>query len=275
MWRAFLIIEGGIHLKKIVQAIVFLVAFGLAAAPVVAESSESVSTDESETAEGRDVYPFQPAVGTELIADNPLLEEKPSLTYTVQPGDNLYRIALAHSVPLQSLIEWNALASELIHPGEVLNVSLEAPGSTTNMKKMKQVIAAAPVTKQQSKTSTPTTAKTAVSSKTASAPATVPASTETGRELTMTATAYTAYCNGCSGTTKIGINLRANPNQKVIAVDPSVIPLGSRVWVEGYGEAIAGDTGGAIKGHKIDVFIPGLDSALSWGVKKVRVKILN
>ena len=42
---------------------------------------------------------------------------------------------------------------------------------------------------------------------------------------------------------------------KLIAVDPSVIPLGSRVWVEGYGEAIAADTGGAIKGHKIDVLM--------------------
>ncbi|MGN7408863.1 MULTISPECIES: 3D domain-containing protein [unclassified Sporosarcina] len=260
-------------MKKIVQAIVFLLAIVLLAAPVVAESNESDSVDESEATEGRDVYPFQPAVGSELIADNPLLEEETSLTYKVQPGDNLYRIALAHSVPLQSLIEWNGLSSELIHPGDVLNVSLDAPGSTTNMKKMKQAIAAAPVTKQETN-ATPATKK-VVSTKTASAPATVPASTQTGRELTMTATAYTAYCNGCSGTTKIGINLRANPNQKVIAVDPSVIPLGSRVWVEGYGEAIAGDTGGAIKGHKIDVFIPGQNSAMAWGVKKVRVKVLN
>ena len=66
----------------------------------------------------------------------------------------------------------------------------------------------------------------------------------------MTATAYTAYCNGCSGITTTGINLRANPNLKVIAVDPSVIPLGSKVWVEGYGYAVAGDTGGAIKGKE-------------------------
>ena len=66
----------------------------------------------------------------------------------------------------------------------------------------------------------------------------------------MTATAYTAHCNGCSGITATGINLRANPNLKVIAVDPSVIPLGSKVWVEGYGYAVAGDTGGAIKGNE-------------------------
>ena len=63
----------------------------------------------------------------------------------------------------------------------------------------------------------------------------------------MTATAYTASCAGCSGITATGINLKANPNQKVISVNPTVIPLGSKVSVEGYGEAIAGDTGGAIK----------------------------
>ena len=55
--------------------------------------------------------------------------------------------------------------------------------------------------------------------------------------------------------TAMGHDLTANPNMKVIAVDPKVIPLGSKVWVEGYGEAIAGDTGGAIKGNRIDVLV--------------------
>ena len=72
----------------------------------------------------------------------------------------------------------------------------------------------------------------------------------------MTATAYTASCNGCSGVTATGFNLRANPDAKVIAVDPSVIPLGSKVYVEGYGYAIAADTGGSVKGKRIDVFFP-------------------
>lgn len=94
-------------------------------------------------------------------------------------------------------------------------------------------------------------------------------------EMTVTATAYTAYCKGCSGVTYTGINLRANPNKKVIAVDPTIIPLGSRVWVEGYGEAIAGDIGGAIKGNKIDVFIPNTKRALNWGKQRVTIKILK
>lgn len=98
---------------------------------------------------------------------------------------------------------------------------------------------------------------------------------ETGTEYFVTATAYTAYCNGCSGTTATGLNLRANPNMKVIAVDPRVIPLGTKVFVEGYGYAVAADTGGAIKGYKIDLFMQSKADAYRWGRKKVKIKILN
>ncbi|MEB1805733.1 MAG: LysM peptidoglycan-binding domain-containing protein [Bacillaceae bacterium] len=94
-------------------------------------------------------------------------------------------------------------------------------------------------------------------------------------ELTMTATAYTASCEGCSGITSTGINLIDNPEKKVISVDPSVIPLGSKVYVEGYGYAIAGDTGGAIQGNKIDIFIPNKQDAINWGVKEVNVKVFK
>ncbi|WP_254052831.1 G5 and 3D domain-containing protein [Bacillus sp. V59.32b] len=96
-----------------------------------------------------------------------------------------------------------------------------------------------------------------------------------GREFYVSSTAYTASCNGCSGTTATGINLKKNPGAKVIAVDPRVIPLGSKVYVEGYGYAIAGDTGGAIKGNKIDVFIPSKSDAYRWGVKRVKIRVLN
>ncbi len=93
--------------------------------------------------------------------------------------------------------------------------------------------------------------------------------------ITVKATAYTADCEGGTGVTYTGIDLKANPNQKVIAVDPSVIPLGTKVYVEGYGHAIAGDIGGAIKGNKIDVFIPSQSEAEDWGIKTVDVKILE
>ena len=98
---------------------------------------------------------------------------------------------------------------------------------------------------------------------------------DNGREIYVTSTAYTASCNGCSGTTATGVNLLANPNAKVIAVDPRVIPLGSKVYVEGYGYAIASDTGGAIKGNKIDVFFPSKTDAYRWGRQTVKIKILD
>ncbi|WP_106103322.1 cell wall-binding protein EntB [Bacillus thuringiensis] len=99
------------------------------------------------------------------------------------------------------------------------------------------------------------------------------------RELTVVATAYTADPseNGTYGgrvLTAMGHDLTANPNMRIIAVDPKVIPLGSKVWVEGYGEAIAGDTGSAIKGNRIDVLMGSKSKAMNWGRKTVKVKIL-
>lgn len=97
-----------------------------------------------------------------------------------------------------------------------------------------------------------------------------------GKVMVMEATGYGADCRGCSGITATGINIKNNPNAKVISVDPNVIPLGSRVWVEGYGVAIAGDTGGAIKGNRIDVLLPSEDYARKhWGRRTVKVKILD
>ncbi|OLO27442.1 hypothetical protein BTR23_20270 [Alkalihalophilus pseudofirmus] len=110
-----------------------------------------------------------------------------------------------------------------------------------------------------------------------SSPSTSQTSTSSGsgRTMTVTATAYTANCSGCSGITATGINLNNNRNMKVIAVDPNVIPLGSRVHVEGYGEAIAGDTGGAIRGNKIDVHVPTKSEAYRWGSRQVKITILK
>lgn len=95
------------------------------------------------------------------------------------------------------------------------------------------------------------------------------------KTLTVSSTAYTASCEGCSGITRMGVNLNKYEDAKVIAVDPNVIPLGSTVEVEGYGKALAVDTGGAIKGNRIDVFIPKQSDALIWGKKQVKVTIVD
>ncbi len=86
-----------------------------------------------------------------------------------------------------------------------------------------------------------------------------------GRTITVTAV---AYC--LPGRTALGLPV----GRGIIAVDPSVIPLGSRAYVEGYGEAIAADTGGGIYGNKIDVWVPSLSEAYSWGARTVTVTIL-
>lgn len=88
------------------------------------------------------------------------------------------------------------------------------------------------------------------------------------------ATAYTPYCEGCSGTTATGIDLRTG-RYKIIAVDPRYIPLNRRwhMWVDGEYRGIwtSADTGGAIKGMKIDVLHYSKSEALSFGRRTVEL----
>jgi 3D (Asp-Asp-Asp) domain-containing protein len=65
------------------------------------------------------------------------------------------------------------------------------------------------------------------------------------------------------------------PKKGLVAVDPRVIPLGTRLYIEGYGYAIASDTGGAIKGNIIDVFFDSKQECYKWGRRRVRVQIMN
>lgn len=97
----------------------------------------------------------------------------------------------------------------------------------------------------------------------------------------------TAYHAGFSSTGKTpdmpgyeitasGTRAKRNPSgYSTIAVDPKVIPLGTRVYVEGYGLAIAEDTGGAIKGNTVDVFFNSYNETINWGIKYVNVYILK
>ncbi|MGE5405498.1 MAG: peptidoglycan-binding protein [Candidatus Saccharibacteria bacterium] len=61
----------------------------------------------------------------------------------------------------------------------------------------------------------------------------------------------------------------------IVAVDPAVITLGSKLYVEGYGLAIAADIGGAIKGNRIDLFYPTHQSALDYGIQNVMAYLLK
>ncbi|CAH0279931.1 Cell wall-binding protein YocH [Peribacillus sp. Bi96] len=155
-------------------------------------------------------------------------------TYKVKSGDTLWGIANKHNITVNQLKSWNNLKKDNIHPKQVLKV-------------------------KQTSTSSKPKAKTTSAKK--------------YKTITVNATAYTADCKGCSGITASGLNLKKNPKVKAISVDPKVIPLGTKVHVEGYGEAIAADKGGAIKGNKIDVFYSSKSKAINWGRKTVKVKV--
>lgn len=81
----------------------------------------------------------------------------------------------------------------------------------------------------------------------------------------------TAYHESDGSLTKSGTLARVG----AIAVDPSVIPLGTKLYVEGYGYCVAEDTGGLIKGNRIDVYFNSDEECINWGVKSVTVYILN
>lgn len=87
---------------------------------------------------------------------------------------------------------------------------------------------------------------------------------EGGRELNVLAYSYCLRGRTASGRyTEHGI----------VAVDPRVIPLGSKMYIPGYGWAVAADTGGAIVGNKIDVWLPTNAACFQWGVRQVKIKV--
>jgi 3D (Asp-Asp-Asp) domain-containing protein len=105
-----------------------------------------------------------------------------------------------------------------------------------------------------------------VQSQTASSPAggTAPSVTDGTRTLTVSATGYSL-----PGRTATG--LPVGPG--IVAVDPSVIPLGTRMSIPGYGEGVAADTGSAVQGMTIDLWFPTLAEALAWGRRTVTITL--
>jgi 3D (Asp-Asp-Asp) domain-containing protein len=96
-----------------------------------------------------------------------------------------------------------------------------------------------------------------------------------GKVVQMTATGYSACAadNGGSSSGRTATGLRIGHG--VVAVDPNYIPLGTRLYIEGYGYAVAADTGGAIKGNRIDLGHDTRSAAQNVGRRKVKVHILD
>ena len=102
-------------------------------------------------------------------------------------------------------------------------------------------------------------------------PASVPVSLQKNETLHVVATGYTPGDPGCTGITYTGTKAARG----TIAVDPSVIPFGTKLYIPGYGYGVAADTGGAIKGNKIDLCYDTRTEALNWGIKNITVYVVE
>lgn len=182
-------------------------------------------------------------------------------TVIVKKGDTVYQIAKSYGTDVQRITDVNQLKDpSLIRVGQELRIP------KTKTEKNEQVKPASQETKRigggEGELAIPAIAR--------------------GRSLgEFTLTAYTAgpESTGKSpghpayGITSSGAKVREGVT---VAVDPKVIPTGSRIYIEGIGYRVAQDTGSAIKGKRIDVFINDLDEALRFGVKRnVRVELVE
>ena len=234
---------------------------------------------------------------TDLIHPGDVLTIAPEKHYTVKQGDTLWDIAIDHQVTVSQIKEWNQLHTDLIHPGlnllifEGLNIPLFSNRKTnkacsTNING-KYTCSNRSINKLYSfKVLNSCTCK--GKSPEATAPSTsnqlqgkctcsrsCSNNNKVQRKLQWKLQPIRLHVRDVPVLPLLELTLKQTQMQKVISVDPSVIPLGSKVYVEGYGEAIAGDTGGAIKGNRIDVFIPSEQDAINFGVKQLKVTILN
>jgi 3D (Asp-Asp-Asp) domain-containing protein len=98
----------------------------------------------------------------------------------------------------------------------------------------------------------------------ASAAAPVPAYAGGEQTMTVSATGYALRGRTASG---------LPTGWGIVAVDPSVIPLGTRMTIPGYGEGVAADTGGAVRGATIDLWFPSVAQALAWGRRTVTITL--
>ena len=210
-------------------------------------------------------------------------DDKGVQEYTIKWGDTLSVISEATGASLDSLVQVNEIQNaNLIYPGTVLRFSADQKEVTVNNgsqehsyrvqdnKEVKEVEKSEATTSASNETAQATQAtETTQAAQTTQAAS----SNQNGYYLTVEATAYSYNEAGLSNYTADGTNLVNEPN--VIAVDPSVIPLGSYVEIPGYGIFRAADTGGAIYGNRIDVHLVNLNDVYNFGRRTITIRVLQ
>ena len=200
-------------------------------------------------------------------------EDENGSNYMITWGDTLSAIAAATEISLDSLVEVNNISNaDMIIVGNKISLSSDksivtvGEGEETRSYDVshEEEIVEVETPVVETVVETPVVEEVVVEE-------TAPATSE-GYTITVEATAYSTNQPSLSDYTYTGINLRQTPN--VIAVDPSVIPLGSTVVIPGYGTFIAGDTGSAIVGNRIDVHITDLNAAWAFGRQTMTITVL-
>ena len=207
----------------------------------------------------------------EQVKQDVKTDDKGVQEYTIKWGDTLSVISEATGASLDTLVQVNEIQdANLIYPGTVLRFSADQKEVTVDNGTEQHSYRVQNNNEVKEVETTEATTQAARETETTQAAA---ASSNQGYYLTVEATAYSYNEAGLSNYTADGTNLISEPN--VIAVDPSVIPLGSYVEIPGYGVFRAADTGGAIYGNRIDVHLVNLSDVYNFGRRTITIRVLQ
>lgn len=237
-------------------------------------------------------------ISSEIAAQKENQDGNDAIEYTFQWGDTLWGVSKATDVSIDKLAKVNDIDNrsmiqvdtKIYLSGDSSIISVENNDEVVSydvseeevvetetpqevQESVKEEVVEEEAVTEETPEATETTAPEAPSEDVSTSSSEAQASAQSGRTVSVEATAYSLNQPELGNITYSGIDLRQNPN--VIAVDPSFIPLGSRINVPGYGEFIAGDTGGAIKGNRIDIHMTDIQQALQFGRRSIEVQIIE
>ena len=208
----------------------------------------------------------------EQVKQDVKTDDKGVQEYTIKWGDTLSVISEATGASLDTLVQVNEIQdANLIYPGTVLRFSADQKEVTVDNGTEQHSYRVQ--NNNEVKEVETTEATTQAAQETETTQAAAASSNQGGYYLTVEATAYSYNEAGLSNYTADGTSLVSEPN--VIAVDPSVIPLGSYVEIPGYGVFRAADTGGAIYGNRIDVHLVNLSDVYNFGRRTITIRVLQ